>query len=53
MSRRTFSAIGGIFELFGSAISASRAVESRRNPDAYDLKNLGIDPAQFREIRKF
>jgi hypothetical protein len=53
MSRRTLSAIGGIFEIFGSAISASRAVEGRRNPSARDLKNLGIDPSQFRAINKF
>lgn len=51
MANRTVSAISGFFDVFASAISVSHAVESRRQPKARDLRNLGIDPAAFRDIR--
>jgi hypothetical protein len=35
------------FRPFFAAISAARAVESGRRPDARDLKALGIDPESF------
>ena len=52
-TRTTLSAIGGLFDIFGSAVSVSRAVDSNRKPLARDLKTLGIDPAQFDRIGRF
>jgi hypothetical protein len=37
--------------ILGSAIAAAAAVESGRQPRARDLRGLGIDPKQFREIK--
>ena len=51
--RTTLSAIGDFFDIFGSAVSASRAFEANRKPLASDLRKLGIDPAQFDGIRRF
>jgi hypothetical protein len=48
--RNTMSAIGGFFDVVGSAISVSRAVEARRTPRKSDLRTLGIDPAAFGKI---
>ena len=48
--RSTLSALGGFFEVFGSAVAASRAVEASRQPRANDLRTLGIDPVAFRKI---
>lgn len=53
MAKRTASAIGGLFDIFASAISVSRAVESKRQPAARDLQALGIDPIAFRKINRF
>lgn len=53
MARRTISAIGGFFDVLGSAVAVSRAMESRKMPNARDLRNLGIDPTQFKTIRHF
>jgi hypothetical protein len=51
MTRRTaVSAIGNLFDIFGSAISVSRAVEARRTPHSRDLEKLGIDPTHFNRI---
>ena len=50
--RSTMSAIGGFFDVLGSAISVSRAVEARRTPRASDLRTLGIDPAAFGKIHR-
>jgi hypothetical protein len=52
-SRRVFSAIGDIFTTFGSAVAASRAVESGRGPRADDRRKLGMDPAIFNRISRF
>lgn len=51
--RSTLSAVGGFFGTLGSAVAVSHAVESRRAPKASDLVALGIDPAQFKTIRRF
>ena len=48
-TRRT--TISEVFSLIGSAIATAAAVESARQPRARDLKALGIDPEQFRQIR--
>ena len=49
-TRRAMSAIGAFFDVFGSAIEVSRAVESRKTPRASDLRTLGIDPLLFSKI---
>ncbi len=49
-TRSALSAIGGFFEVIGSAVAVSQAVENNRRPRASDLRTLGIDPARFREI---
>ena len=51
--RTTLSAIGGLLDIFGSAISASRALENNRKPHDRDLRKLGIDPAHFGRIARF
>ena len=52
--RSTLSALGGFFEVFGSALAASRAVEANRQPRAGDLRMLGIEklkaPAPHRQL---
>ena len=54
MTRGIFSGrLLGLLDIFGSAISASTAVDNRRAPDPRDLKRLGINPDQFREINRF
>jgi hypothetical protein len=49
-TRNALSAIGGFFEVFGSAIAASRAIEANRQPRSSDLRTLGIDPRSFSKI---
>lgn len=49
-TRNALAALGGLFEVFGSAVAASQAVEANRQPRASDLRTLGIDPAAFRKI---
>ena len=44
-TRNAFAAIGGFFDVLGSAVAVSQAVEARRQPRARDLRTLGIDPA--------
>jgi hypothetical protein len=51
-TRSALSALGGLFEVFGSAIAASRAVEANKQPRASDLRTLGIDPIAFRKIAR-
>ena len=48
--RSAMSAIGDFFDVFGSAIAASRAVEAGKTPRASDLRTLGIDPVRFGKI---
>lgn len=50
-TQRTFARIGELFDIFGSAVAASRAVEGNRQPEARHLRKLGIDPTAFRNIR--
>ena len=49
-TRNAIAAIGGFFEVFGSAVAVSRAVEANQQPCASDLRTLGIDPIAFRKI---
>jgi hypothetical protein len=53
MDRGLFFVIGDFFSTFGSAASASRAVEAGRKPRPSDLKKLGIDPAAFDRNGRF
>jgi hypothetical protein len=47
------SAFGQLFDVLGSAIAVASAVESGRRPFDRDLDVLGIDPRNFRKIRRF
>ena len=44
-NRKLLSAIGGFFDVLGSAVAVSRAVEARRKPAPATCRTLGIDPA--------
>ena len=46
------SRIAGFFNLLGSAVAASAAVERRAKPEARDLRILGVDPEQFGRIAR-
>lgn len=50
---KRIAAARSFFEILGSAIAAAAATENGRAPRARDLHVLGIDPAQFRGIRRF
>jgi hypothetical protein len=50
--RSALSAIGNFFEMIGSAVAVSRAVEASKAPRASDLRRLGIDPESFRRISR-
>jgi hypothetical protein len=50
--RNAFAAIGDFFDVFGSAIAVSSAVEANRKPRTSDLRVLGIDPAAFNQIAR-
>jgi hypothetical protein len=49
-TRNALAVLGSFFEVFGSAVAASRAVEANKQPRASDLRTLGIDPIAFRKI---
>lgn len=51
-TRSALSAIGDFFDVIGSAVAVSRAVEARKSPRADDLRRLGIDPARFSRISR-
>ncbi|PBB86375.1 MULTISPECIES: hypothetical protein [unclassified Mesorhizobium] len=53
MERGLFFVVGDLLAKFGSAASASQAVEAGRQPRRRDLKKLGIDPTAFERIRRF
>lgn len=47
------SGIGGMLDMIGSAIAVAAAEENGRAARASDLRRLGIDPVEFRKIRRF
>jgi hypothetical protein len=51
-TRSAFTAIGGFFDVLGSAFAVSSAVEAKRRPRAHDLRTLGIDPSAFETITR-
>ncbi len=53
MSNRSRSRVRELIGIFGSAVAAASAVNSGRQPNARDLRTLGIDPEKFRAIKQF
>jgi hypothetical protein len=49
-TRNALAALGGLLEVFGSAVAVSQAVDANRQPSAHHLRALGIDPIAFRKI---
>lgn len=47
------SAIVEIISVMGDALAAAAAVRQGRQPRAHNLLGLGIDPEQFRRIKRF
>ncbi len=52
-ARTKISFLGEVLSVMGDAIAAAAAVRQHRTPRAENLVKLGIDPEQFREIRRF
>ena len=50
--RSAFAAIGAFFDVIGSAVAVSSAVEANKRPRARDLRTLGIDPSAFDTITR-
>ena len=40
-----------VFGIIGDALATAAAVRNGRQPNARNLRGLGIDPEQFRKIR--
>ena len=53
MTSRQFAPVVGFFDVVASAIAAAAATNSGRRPKSRDLRALGIDPVQFRNIGRF
>lgn len=51
-SRNPIGFIGDVFAVLSAASAVAAAVESKRRVGDSDLKVLGIDPSQFRNIRR-
>ena len=49
----TFTRIGKMIAIFGSAVATAHAAEAGRRPKARDLANLGIEPKAFENIRRY
>ncbi|MBE0694474.1 MAG: hypothetical protein IH590_15415 [Aquamicrobium sp.] len=43
----------GFLDTIGSVLAVSAATRQYRQPADADLKRLGIDPAQFHDIRRY
>ena len=52
-ARTKLSFLGEVLSVMGDAIAAAASVRQSRQPQAEHLVRLGIDPEQFREIRRF
>ena len=44
------SAFSEVLQIMGDALAAAAAVRQGRQPAARNLRGLGIDPEQFRQI---
>jgi len=53
MAGKPLTALGGFLDVINSVIAVASATNGGRNPRGRDLRALGIDPAQFREIKRF
>jgi|GEM_PF-1639860 len=53
MSVHKRSKLVELLGVFGNAVAAASAVNHGRQPNAHDLRALGIEPAQFRTIKRF
>jgi hypothetical protein len=51
-NQRKRSAFGQFVDLFGSAIAVAAAVDAGRRPRDRDLRVLGIDASNFRNIQR-
>ncbi|MDK1492699.1 hypothetical protein QN219_21985 [Sinorhizobium sp. 7-81] len=51
-SKNRMGFIGRAFAVLSAANAAAAAVEGNRRPNARDLRTLGIDPANFPDIRR-
>lgn len=47
------SALSEILQIMGDALAAAAAVRQDRQPNARDLRGLGTDPDQFRQIGRY
>jgi len=47
------SFVSEILTVIGDAMATASAVQQGRQPKARNLRGLGIDPAQFREIGRY
>jgi hypothetical protein len=53
MRNRNDSFLRRIFSTLTGALATAAAVDVRRRPADDDLRALGIDPAEFRKIRRY
>ncbi|WP_082910304.1 hypothetical protein [Sinorhizobium glycinis] len=51
-SKNRMGFIGRAFAVLGAATAAAAAVEGHRRPSARDLHTLGINPANFPDVRR-
>jgi hypothetical protein len=47
------SALSEILQIMGDALATAAAVRQGRQPRARNLRGLGIDPEQFRQIGRY
>lgn len=47
------SRIKELMSVIGNAFAAAAAVNDGRQPRSRDLRGLGIDPTQFRSIKRY
>jgi hypothetical protein len=53
IGNRKSSTLGRVLDVLGSAVLVATDVESGHRPFDRDLVRLGIDPREFRKIRRF
>ena len=52
MYQKSTRSIGRMFNVLGSAVAVAAATRNGTQPLASDLRQLGIDPVQFRSIQR-
>jgi hypothetical protein len=53
MASKPLTALGGFLDVINSVIAVASASSDGRKPRSRDLRAIGIDPAQFKEIKRF